>query len=82
VKKLYTLEEIYRYADEVRRTDRDFWSAISHHDVDAKNQLSTQLHVMREVLLRMHERLEKYGPYRPGLLGRWLAAREIRKGNY
>lgn len=80
MKQMYTLEEVHRYADEIRRTNDDMWKAISQHDVDAKNQLQTQLHVMREVLLRMHESLEKHGPWRGGLLGRWLAAREIRKG--
>lgn len=79
MKHLYTLEEIHRYADEVRRTDKDLWEAINHHDTDQKNQIQAQLHVMHEVLTRMHESLEKYGAYRPGLLGRWLAAREIRK---
>lgn len=79
MKQLYTLEEIHRYADEVRQTNTDMWDAINKHDVDQKNQIQNRLHVMHEVLTRMHENLEKHGPYRPGLLGRWLAARETRK---
>lgn len=79
MKRLYTLEEIHRYAAEIRQTDEDFWTAIQRHDVEAKNQLHAQVEVMREVLLHMHENLEKYGPYRPGFFGRWAAAREIRK---
>lgn len=79
MKHLYTLEEIHRYADEIRHTDDDMWTAIKRHDTDAQKQLATQIEVMREVLLHMHENLEKFGAYRPGLLGRCLAAREIRK---
>lgn len=80
MKALYTLEEVHRYADEIRKTNDDMWAAIKVHDAEANKQLQTQLHVMREVLLRMHESIEKHGPWRPGLIGRMFAAREIRKG--
>lgn len=66
MKQLYTLEEIHRYAHEVRLTDNDLWKAIDHHDTDSKNQIQARLHVMHEVLLRMHESLEQHGPRRPG----------------
>jgi len=79
MKQHYTLDEIHRYAAEIRATELEFKEATRRGEADVMKQLKDQLHVMREVIQRMHESLHKNGPLRLGLLARWLAAREIRK---
>lgn len=79
MKNLYSLEEVHQYGEDVRLAELQFREATRAGDNTAMKQLKDQLQIMREVLTRMHESLASHGAYRPTLLARWLAAREIRK---
>lgn len=82
MKQLYTLDEIHRYEQDL--ADIEASIALGNlPDYETTKHRQAQIHVMREVLLRMHESLAKHGPLRPGFFSRWVAAREIRKlGKY
>jgi hypothetical protein len=77
VKQLYTLEEIKRYQQDLDAAESKIELGKLPDMATAKHYQS-QIHVMREVLLRMHESLAKHGPLRPSLLARMFAARQIR----
>jgi len=62
MRQLYTLDEIHRYADEIRLTEQEFRDATKAGQIEAMKVIKDQILVMREMVLHMHESLEKYGP--------------------
>jgi hypothetical protein len=78
VKQQYTLDEIHRYQEDLAITESRI-VLRNLPDKETYDHCNAQVHVMREVILRMHESVLKHGPMRPSLLSRLLAAREIRK---
>jgi hypothetical protein len=78
MRQLYTLEEIHRYQADLDAAEAKI--ELGHlPDYETNKHYQAQIHVMREVLLRMHESVEKHGPLRPGLLQRIFATREVSK---
>jgi len=79
MKQLYTFDEIHRYEQDL--ADVEARIALGNlPNYETTKHCQAQIHVMREVLLRMHESLAKYGPMRLGLFARILAACKLNKG--